>query len=179
MIGSVVRYGSKKGLGNSMRKSFLRASAGLQTLALLGAGTAASFILPTAASAQDYTSGAISGSVTTAGKPVAGATVTVRNVAQNQTRTITTDGAGNFAASGLPAGLYDVNVNAPGLAPYSGQINIAAAQSTQANVVTDTPTSLVIVPGRIVIGGSTSISGELRFTATGMQIDLLFAGDFE
>jgi len=51
--------------------------------------------------------------------------------------------------------------------------------STQANVVTDNPASLVIVPGRIVIGGSTSIPGELRFTATGMQIELLFAGDFE
>jgi hypothetical protein len=37
----------------------------------------------------------------------------------------------------------------------------------------------VIVPGRIVIGGSTAVSGEVRFTATGMQIDLLFASDFE
>jgi len=51
--------------------------------------------------------------------------------------------------------------------------------STQANVVTDTPRSLVIVPGRVIVGGSTGISGETRFTATGMQIDLLFAGDFE
>ena len=167
MIGSVVRYGSKKGLGNSMRKSFLRASAGLQTLALLGAGTAASFILPTAASAQDYTSGAISGNVTTAGKPVAGATVTVRNVAQNQTRTITTDGAGNFAASGLPAGLYDVNVNAPGLAPYSGQINIAAAQSTQANVelVSATASRDIIVTGTRL--RSTQTQG-----TTGLNVDV-------
>ena len=51
--------------------------------------------------------------------------------------------------------------------------------STQANVVTDTPRSLVIVPGRVIIGGSTSASGEIRFVATGMQIDLLFAADFE
>ena len=51
--------------------------------------------------------------------------------------------------------------------------------STQANVVTDTPQSLVILPGRVVIGGSTAVSGEVRFTATGMQIDLLFAADFE
>ena len=49
----------------------------------------------------------------------------------------------------------------------------------QANVVTDTPRSLVIVPGRVIIGGSTGISSETRFTATGMQIDLLFAADFE
>ena len=51
--------------------------------------------------------------------------------------------------------------------------------STQANVVTDTPQSLVILPGRVIVGGSTSISGESRFVATGMQIDLLFAADFE
>jgi len=132
-----------------MRKSFLRASAGLQALAFMGAGTAASFIVPTAASAQDYTSGAISGNVTTGGRPVAGATVTVRNVAQNQTRTMTTNASGNFAASGLPAGLYDVTVNASGLAPYSGQINIAAAQSTQANVelVSATASRDIIVTG--------------------------------
>ena len=51
--------------------------------------------------------------------------------------------------------------------------------STQANVVTDVPRSLVIAPGRVIIGGSTTISGEARFVATGMQIELLFAGDFE
>lgn len=51
--------------------------------------------------------------------------------------------------------------------------------STQANVVTDNPQSLLIVPGRVIVGGSTSVSGEIRFVATGMQIDLLFAGDFE
>src|SRR5437764_4440247 len=106
-----------------MRKSFLRASAGLQALALMGAGTAASFIVPTAASAQDYTSGAINGNVTTAGRPVAGATVTLRSIGQNQTRTLTTNGAGNFSASGLPAGPYDVTVHASVLAPYKGTIN--------------------------------------------------------
>lgn len=51
--------------------------------------------------------------------------------------------------------------------------------STQANVATDTPRSLLIVPGRVIVGGSTTASGEIRFTATGMQIDLLFAADFE
>jgi len=150
-----------------MRKSFLRASAGLQALAFMGAGTAASFIVPTAASAQDYTSGAISGSVTTAGKPVAGATVTLRSVAQNQTRNVTTDGAGNFAVSGLPAGLYDVNVNASGLAPYSGQINIAAAQSTQANVelVSATASRDIIVTG-------TRLRSSQTQATTGLNVDV-------
>jgi len=51
--------------------------------------------------------------------------------------------------------------------------------STQADVQTDRPESLVIVPGRVIVGGTTSTSGEIRFVATGMQIDLLFAADFE
>jgi len=150
-----------------MRKSFLRASAGLQALAFMGAGTAASFIVPTAASAQDYTSGAISGNVTTGGRPVAGATVTVRNVAQNQTRTMTTNASGNFAASGLPAGLYDVTVNASGLAPYSGQINIAAAQSTQANVelVSATASRDIIVTG-------TRLRQTQTQATTGLNVDV-------
>jgi uncharacterized delta-60 repeat protein len=52
--------------------------------------------------------------------------------------------------------------------------------STQApNVQTDFPHSLVIVPGGIVVGGTTGANGENRFTATKVQIDLLFAADFE
>jgi len=53
--------------------------------------------------------------------------------------------------------------------------------STQApNVQTDLPHSLVIVPGGIVVGGTTTgANGEDRFTATKVQIDLLFAADFE
>ena len=101
-----------------MRKSFLRASAGMQALALLGAGTAASFIVPTAASAQDYTSGSVAGNVSTNGKPIAGATVSLTNIAQGQTRTLVTNGAGNFSAAGLPAGEYGITANASGYAPF-------------------------------------------------------------
>ena len=53
--------------------------------------------------------------------------------------------------------------------------------STQApNVRSDDPASMVIMPGGIVIGGSTEITGgETRFVATKMRIDLLFADDFD
>ena len=84
-----------------MNKSILRASAALQTLALLGAGSTA-FIAAAPAAAQDYTSGAIIATVSnTSGAPVAGATVTLRSLAQNQVRTFVTNGSGSFAASGL------------------------------------------------------------------------------
>jgi uncharacterized delta-60 repeat protein len=53
--------------------------------------------------------------------------------------------------------------------------------STQApNVRSDDPASMVIMPGGIVIGGSTAITGgETRFVATKLRTDLLFANDFE
>ena len=150
-----------------MRKSFLRASAGLQALALLGAGTAASFIVPTAASAQDYTSGSIAGNVSTNGKPIAGATVILRSLAQGQARTLTTDGAGNFTASGVPAGDYSVDVNAGGYAPYSGTINIAAAQQNQVsvNLVSATASREIIVTG-------TRLRQTQTAATTGLNIDV-------
>jgi hypothetical protein len=39
---------------------------------------------------------------------------------------------------------------------------------------------MVIMPGGIVIGGSTELNdGETRFVATKLRTDLLFANDFE
>jgi hypothetical protein len=47
-------------------------------------------------------------------------------------------------------------------------------------VITDVVTSLVVVPGGVVIGGySTLVSEESRFVATKMQIELLFGDGFE
>lgn len=47
-------------------------------------------------------------------------------------------------------------------------------------VITDVVTSLVVVPGGVVIGGySTLVSEESRFVATKMQIELLFGNGFE
>ena len=47
-------------------------------------------------------------------------------------------------------------------------------------VINDVVTSLVVVPGGVVIGGySTLVSEESRFVATKMQIELLFGNGFE
>ncbi|HSC12663.1 MAG TPA: hypothetical protein VLC97_16960 [Rhodanobacteraceae bacterium] len=53
--------------------------------------------------------------------------------------------------------------------------------STQApDARSDDPASMVIMPGGIVIGGSTELNGgESRFVATKLRTDLLFANDFE
>src|SRR5579871_3159452 len=66
------------------------------------------FLLPTAVRAQVQT-GRISGAVTDqSGGAVAGATVTVTDVARGVNRPLTTDGAGLYAAPDLIPGLYTI-----------------------------------------------------------------------
>jgi hypothetical protein len=52
--------------------------------------------------------------------------------------------------------------------------------SPQGNVVTDSPRAMVIVPGGIIVGGATTVSGgEVRFSAAKVSIDTLYANGFE
>lgn len=76
--------------------------------------------LPTDLGAQaQATTGVIRGVVTdSAGAPVVGAVVTVRNLATNFERTIATNSTGSFAATLLPVGTYEVNVRALGMTPF-------------------------------------------------------------
>ncbi len=82
--------------------------AGAAALALAGPTLA-----PTVATAQDYTSGNLSGRVETAdGAPVAGAQVTVRS-GQGVSRQATTDANGRYQINALPVGPYAAEVSAP------------------------------------------------------------------
>lgn len=79
----------------------------------LGAAAVA-LIAPAGAMAQETTS-VIRGTVTAAGAPVAGATVTIVNVPSGTTSTVTTGANGSFNASGLRVGgPFSVTVAAPG-----------------------------------------------------------------
>ena len=52
--------------------------------------------------------------------------------------------------------------------------------SPQPDAEDDLPRAMVIVPGGIVIGGSTTVvGGENHFSATKVSIDPLFASGFE
>jgi hypothetical protein len=83
---------------------------------LLWGVAAVALIAPMSATAQETTS-TIRGTVTAAGAPVAGATVTVVNVPSGTTSNATTDASGTFNANGLrPGGPYTVTVSAPGYA---------------------------------------------------------------
>jgi hypothetical protein len=72
-------------------------------------------MIPTAADAQDYTSGTMVGTVTdSTGKPVAGATVTATSSAQGIVHKTTTDAKGSFQFPLIAIGGYSVTVSAPG-----------------------------------------------------------------
>jgi hypothetical protein len=71
------------------------------------------------AMAQSTTTGAINGTVTNPNKEVvAGAAVTVKNNGTNKEATATTDGNGGFKVGNLAPGVYTVNANGSGFAPY-------------------------------------------------------------
>ncbi|SOB81048.1 Carboxypeptidase regulatory-like domain-containing protein [Sphingomonas guangdongensis] len=109
---------------NNMR-SGLRASAALQALALLGAGLTAGGLAAAPAAAQDFTTGALVGSVTDAsGARVTEGTVTVRSNAQGFTRTVSINSDGSFRVQTLPTGQYTVTVTAGGNPPLTDQVSI-------------------------------------------------------
>jgi outer membrane receptor protein involved in Fe transport len=65
--------------------------------------------------AQSTTTGALTGTVTTEGAPLPGATVTVSSPAAQGTRTVVTDANGNYNIPALPPGDYTVRVELQGL----------------------------------------------------------------
>jgi hypothetical protein len=137
---------------NELRKRLLEAGSALQVLALVGAGAAVTGLASAPAAAQDYTSGAITGTVTDSnGAPVSGATVTLTSQAQNQTRTFTTGPSGTFTAAGLAPGQYTIGVTASGFARSEDTITIQAAQQSRVTVglVSTTATSEIVVTGHV------------------------------
>lgn len=100
--------------------------------------------------------GNLNGSVVdTAGDPVPGASVEIRNAATGQVRSVTTDARGDFRASELAVGVYNVEVRKAGFAPYlhTGvgltvgqsvrlQIRLAPARLVQKVTVSSEPSAL-------------------------------------
>ncbi|MFZ0267025.1 TonB-dependent receptor [Caulobacter sp.] len=96
--------------------------AGLASVAAPLAITAVATAIPTLASAQDYTSGNISGKVEDAsGAPIANATVVVTS-GQGTTRTLTTGADGSFFSPALQAGSYRATISASGYSAAENQV---------------------------------------------------------
>lgn len=103
---------------------------GVAIAAAVALPVAAVTLAPTAAVAQDYTSGVLTGSVIDgAGAPVAGASVSVVS-AQGTTRTATTDANGSFRMPALPVGGYEVAISASGFGDSNQRISVSPGGSS-------------------------------------------------
>ncbi|MBI1750738.1 MAG: TonB-dependent receptor [Acidobacteria bacterium] len=103
---------------------------------------------------SQITTGVIQGTVLDAsGAVVPGASVEVRNLDTNLTRTLTTNGDGRFVALQLPPGRYEATITNPGFAKLVQQnitvtvgqsvtltVNMKVAAATETVTVTATPT---------------------------------------
>jgi outer membrane receptor protein involved in Fe transport len=146
----------------------LRSSTALGALALLGSGLAVSAIAVAPLSAQDYTSGAIGGSVTDdTGAAVNDATVTIKSVSQGTVRTATTGASGSFLINGLPIGAYDVTVEAAGRPSWRATgVNLLASQTAQLAV-----TLAATGAQDIVVTGARAVASFTGAT-TGLNVDV-------
>lgn len=145
----------------------LRAGVALHALALVGA-SAAMLSATAPAHAQDYTSGAIQGTVTDeTGAPVSGATVTVTSTAQGVVRTATTAGSGNFTVTGLPVGKYDVAITSPKNPSWRAEgVSINPSQTAQLNV------QLSSAGGEEIVVTGSSVVPAFAGTTTGLNVDI-------
>jgi hypothetical protein len=119
---------------------------------------AAAVVAPAAAYAQETTS-TITGTVTSAGAPVANAEVVVTHVPSGTVSRVTTDASGTFTATGLRVGgPFTVAVNAPG---YSGtqvtDINTVIGEAYRVPIDLEKEgQGIVVTASRIVGAGNVS-----------------------
>lgn len=147
-----------------IRRAGLRTATALMTAALPALSAAA--FLSTPAEAQDYTTGALSGSVTDDnGAPVGDATITLTSEAQGYSRVVAASSTGRFSVTGLAPGAYAVVVHAPGFDAQDIAIDVAATQDTRLDSVLKPTGSAVVVKGRRV---------RMDFTraTTGLAVDV-------
>lgn len=148
------------------KKSSLLGASCLHALAIIGVGAVAT-AMPTVAAAQDYTAGAVTGSVTDeSGRPVAGASVTIKSLDRGFEQTATTSSNGAFRFAGLPAGDYDLRVNAGGYDAFT-----ATGVRIQSSQTADLTIGLTNTGNEIVVRGTT-IAKAFTGTTTGITIDL-------
>jgi outer membrane receptor protein involved in Fe transport len=144
--------------------------AGLATVGAPLAITAVATAIPTLASAQDYSSGSLVGSVKdSSGTPVAGAAVTVKSLNQGFERSITTDENGAFRVPLIPTGGYSVSISKAGYQPTSDgnvAVNLGGSSAYTFTLAGEGEVDAVVVTG--------TANPQLDFaaTTTGLTIDL-------
>jgi len=143
----------------------------LHAALLLGAALPILSVVPTAAHAQDYTNVTASGRVTDGGgNPIAGARVTITSADRDTTYSATSGAAGAYTIPQIVPGTYNIEVTAPGFAPYR-EANVALTRGNgAANSFTLAP--LDAGNAEIVVRGSRVAITDFEDATTGATIDL-------
>ena len=144
--------------------------AGLATVAAPVALTTVAAMFPTIASAQDYSSGSLVGTVKdSSGAPVAGAAVTVKSLSQGFERQITTDENGAFRVPLVPTGGYSVSINKAGYQPTSdGNVAVSLGGSSAYTFTLAQEGEVEAV----VVTGTANPQLDFAATTTGITVDL-------
>ena len=160
--------GSAAARARLMTTTLLAGFAAVATPVALGVIATA---MPTVASAQDYTSGTLAGTVVnSSGQPVAGAQVTVKSAAQGFTREVTTDNNGQFRVPLIPQGAYAVSINKIGFKPTSdGALGVRAGGESNYNF---TLTAADETVSEVVITATANPQLDFSQTTTGLAIDV-------
>ena len=126
-------------------------------------------LLPTVAQAQDFTSGAVVGSVKTeAGAPAAGASVTLTGQNNGYTTTTTTDADGRFQATQLPTGSYNVDIVAADGTKVTDTVMVSLGTSASYDFVTSAP----VATTEVVVRGKARRNLDFDRTTTGAVLDV-------
>jgi outer membrane receptor protein involved in Fe transport len=145
--------------------------AGLAAVAAPAAVTLVASAVPTLAMAQDYSSGALVGTVQdSSGNPVAGATVKVKSLAQGFERNLTTDEQGQFRAAGIAIGGYSVAISKDGFQPTSdGNVNVRLGGTSSYGFTLSAVGDAV---DAVVVTASANPQLDFEGTTTGTVIDV-------
>nr|WP_316627947.1 TonB-dependent receptor [uncultured Brevundimonas sp.] len=130
--------------------------------------TAAVLLSATSASAQDYTSGILTGTVSdSSGARVAGASVSVTS-AQGSVRSATTDANGSFRIPALPVGSYAVAISS---SAGTANDNISVSTGSSAYTFTVSDGSSATSLGDIVVTGARRAQA-FNATDTGLSVNV-------
>ncbi|MFN6982169.1 MAG: TonB-dependent receptor domain-containing protein [Brevundimonas sp.] len=128
-------------------------------------------MLPTAATAQSLTQGALSGTVLNqANQPVPGATVTLRSNAQGFQRTVTTGASGEFRLPALPQGSYEISISASNYNALTDSVTVGGDGTTSVTLVVGAVDAATV--DEIVVVGVRQAVSAFDATTTGLSVNV-------
>lgn len=170
-MSAISRAPSRRSASRRTRLLATTMAAGLAAVAAPVGLAALIGLVPQGALAQDYSSGALAGTVVDAGgAPVAGAAIKVKSLAQGFERDLTTDSDGQFRIALVPSGGYSVSISKAGYQSVNNP-NIRVTVGSTANfgfTINEEGASV----SEVVVTGVANPQLDFAGTTTGLVVDV-------